>query len=101
MSRERCSACRHPVHRQDDYVFCSEFCATVPEKDRRAWQTAKIGDWCVYPCSTCGFPIEDEISRDRTCSSCWPVVSLKRLLRRCVRHVPEKLQAQIRKAVKR
>lgn len=102
MKSERCSACRHPVKREgreDDDPWCSEFCATVPEKDRKAWQTERHGAHCVYPCKVCGHAIEDMLA-ERVCSGCWPTTKLKRLLRQCVRHVPEALRVKIRAAVK-
>ena len=80
MKRERCPDCRMPYQREGEDRWCSNFCATVPEKDRRAWQTTKRGDYCVL---------------------CWPTESLKRLLRQCVKHVPDALKKKIREAVRR
>lgn len=100
MRRERCNDCRMPVRREDGEPFCSDFCATVPAADRRAWQVTKRGDWAVYPCKVCGCAIGDELA-DRVCSTCWPTEGLKRLLRRCAPHVPESLRVKIREALKR
>ncbi len=100
MKRERCPDCRMPYQREGEDRWCSNFCATVPEKDRRAWQTAKNGDWAVYPCKVCGCAIEDELA-ERVCSTCWPTERLERLLRQCVKHVPDALKKKIREAVRR
>lgn len=97
----KCPDCLFPIG-QDDYgKWCSDFCVTTPVGDRRKWHTAKTGESCVYPCSVCGCAVEDELQRDQTCALCGPVVRLKRLLRRCLRHVPDKLKAEIRQAVRR
>ena len=86
MKTKKCPDCLHAIERpESNYSYCSSFCCEVPEKDRRAWQTAERGTWCIYPCAKCGCAIEDEISKERICSSCWPEYSLKKLLRQYMR----------------
>jgi hypothetical protein len=98
----KCKVCFHiRVECRDADPFCSEYCATTTSEQQAEWKAAKLGDYCVYPCGECGHAIEDVLSRDRVCGSCGDEWRLKKLLRRCRRHVPETLQRAIDAATKK
>ncbi len=82
-----CPTCKHAIvlhefHGMDPYTGCSEFCASVREKELQEFLAAKPGDFCVYPCPECGTPTEGEWypgEPNRTiCSDCGPKVKLAR-----------------------
>ena len=60
-----CPTCKRTIRNEHDCgPFCSEFCATVTDKEREEWLNAKQGDYVVYPCPECGCPVEGEWDPD-------------------------------------
>lgn len=110
---KKCPTCKFPVvlhefHGMTPYEGCSEFCATVTDKERAEFLAAKPGDWCVFPCGECGHPLEDEWFPDdvkkQICSSCHPKVQLRdrtALLEAAMPFTPVELRARIEEALKR
>lgn len=109
------ATCPDCLHEYDKYG-CSEFCATVPEADRRKWHdfvpvedTPEGEDtcWGLYPCAECGGIIDDEFYKDRICGTCGPRVKARKrteLLKRVLEHgnvLPQGLIEDIQRELKR
>lgn len=98
----KCDVCKHKIETaRDSDPFCSEYCATTSDAEKAEYKKAKVGDYCIYPCRECGCAIEDNMDRSQVCGTCYPEWSMRKLLRRCKKYVPERLQKAIDKAVKR
>lgn len=107
MADEVCPTCKFPLQYVGDDQFCSQFCALVPDREFEEFKKAKPGDYCVYPCSECGNPIEGEWFPDNPkqtrCAACGPKVRLcerTKLLEEALPHLPAELRARVEEALK-
>jgi len=82
-------------------ILCS-----VSKKELKEFQEAKPGDYCVFPCSMCGVPVEGEWDpnelKGTICSDCAAGKRLgdrTKLLEEALPHLPAELQERIKAAL--
>ena len=99
-----CPTCKFPFTSEES---CSQFCASVSDKERAEFLAAKPGEYCVFPCSGCGLALEGEFYPDQPntmrCSSCSRKAErqeLRDVLTTALPHLPPELRTRAEEALK-
>lgn len=104
-TKEKCPTCGFTIREEHGERYCSEFCASAPQKVLDAFRAGLTeGDFAQWPCANCGCIVEDEYRPGAICGECGPRVrarNLANLLRRALPFLEGDLREEAEDAISR